>query len=157
MAGLTGFEAGRTIVEPLFTAAGIPIREAITRAVRDGSETVAKANGFGVSIVDVRIKRLNFPQATGENIFNRMRTERAVQAQRLRAEGEELFLTLAADVDKLIAIILAEAEGEASTIAAEGHAEVVDVFLDALQQAPGLAKYRIALEAYKVSGFPFAG
>lgn len=133
---ITVNDQGLTVVTPLLTADGIPVREDITRQVTAGSDARVKAQGFGLEIVDVRIKRADFPQATEENIFARMRTERDVQAQRLRAEGEEEFLTRTSNVDRQVAIINAEAEERALTLRGEGEAEAIRILAVALEQAP---------------------
>ena len=72
------------------------------------------SNDLGVTIVDVRINAAGFRQATEESIFTRMRTEREVQATRLGNEGQRQTLTIHADVDPQVAIILAETERDAN-------------------------------------------
>ena len=103
-------EDGRSIVTSQKDPNGLDTREAITQTVRDRADARVQAQDFGIEIVDVRIKRADFPGATQENVFTRMRTERDVQAQRLRAEGEEEFLTKTADVTRRTEIIRAEAD-----------------------------------------------
>ena len=83
--------------------------------VLERTKTTAEAD-IGVIIDDVRIKRSEFPSATEASVFQRMRTERAVQAQKLRAEGEEQYLTITADVDKDVRIIKAEADKQANKL-----------------------------------------
>jgi membrane protease subunit HflC len=147
---LVGIGEDRTVVEPLLDDEGIPTRQAIVnRALRAANENVkSTANDFGVDIVDLRIKRADFPEATEENIFTRMRTERSVQAQKLRAEGEEIFRTRIADVDRLVEIIAAEADEEADQLRGEGEGEAIAILAVALEQDPDLFAFRRSLEAY---------
>ena len=99
---------GTLIVIPNRTPEGVDTREALTRQVLTGSNAVvgSSENDFGIEIVDVRIKAADFPSTVEHTVFNRMRTERDVQAQRLRAEGAEQNLTITTDVDRQVAIIL---------------------------------------------------
>jgi membrane protease subunit HflC len=127
---------------------GIPTREAITRLVRDRTQT--EANRFGVEIVDVRIKRADFPQAVEANVFNRMRTERAVQAERLRAEGEEEFLNRTAGVDRQVTVIQAQANQTSNELRGDGEAEAISILAQALGQDPEFYSFLRSLDAYRL-------
>tara|TARA_B100000029_G_scaffold516101_1_gene626895 strand:+ start:1690 stop:2679 length:990 start_codon:yes stop_codon:yes gene_type:complete len=140
---------GISNVEPLLSSDGQFTREAITSRVRVRADQRAKEQNFGVEIVDVRIKRADFPAATEENVLTRMRTERDVQAQRLRAEGEEEFLTLTADVNRRVEIIRAEAEETSNRTRGEGEAEAISILAEALEEDPELFSFLRSLESYK--------
>ena len=140
-------EDGTIIVSPLLTE-GVPTRQAMMQLVKDISDANVKANQFGIEIVDVRIKRADFPPAAEEAVFGRMRSERKVQADRLRAEGEEQFLTLTADVTRRTTIIAAEAERDANTLRGEGEAEAIGILAEALEKDPEFFAFRRSLEAY---------
>ncbi len=147
---LIGIEQDRTVVEQLLDEQGVPTRVGIvTRTLATANNAVkAPENDFGVEIVDVRIKRADFPDATQENIFTRMRTERSVQAQRLRAEGEEQYRTRIADVDRQVEIIAAQADEEANRLRGEGEGEAIRILAEALEQDPEFFAFRRSLEAY---------
>ena len=149
---LLGIEEDRTVVEPLLNADGVPTRAAIVgRALATADATVkSPENDFGVEIVDVRIKRADFPQATEENIFTRMRTERSVQAQKLRAEGEEIFRTRTADVDRQVEIISARADEASDRLRGEGEGEAISILAEALGADADFFAFRRSLEAYAV-------
>ena len=140
------------MVEPLLTADGTPTRAAIVgRALATADATVkSPENDFGVEIVDVRIKRADFPVATEENIFTRMRTERSVQAQKLRAEGEEIFRTRTADVDRQVEIISAGADEASDRLRGEGEGEAINILAEALGADADFFAFRRSLEAYAV-------
>jgi len=144
-------EDGTILVSPKKTPEGIDTREALTRQVLAGVDEVVKApeNDFGVEIVDVRIKRADFPSAAEQSVFNRMRTERDVQAKKLRAEGEEENLTIRAVVEKEVRVIAADAEREANQLRGEGEAEAIKIFADALEQDPEFYSFQRALQTYK--------
>ncbi|GIS83673.1 MAG: hypothetical protein CM1200mP15_23050 [Dehalococcoidia bacterium] len=103
---------GTIIVVPTITGDQEETREALTRKVIEGANRAVESvdNDFGVKVIDVRIKAADFPTTVELTVFNRMRTERNVQAQKLRAEGEEQNLKITSDVDREVAIIRAEAE-----------------------------------------------
>lgn len=148
---LIGIEEDKTVVEPLLDAQGVTTRAGIVaRALSTANQVVKSSeNDFGVDIVDIRIKRADFPDATQENIFTRMRTERAVQAQRLRAEGEELYRQRIADVDRQVEIISAQADEAANRLRGEGEGEAISILAEALEQDPEFFAFRRSLEAYR--------
>ncbi len=149
---LLEIQQDRTVVEALLTADGVPTRLAIVTAARLSANTAVNApeNDFGIRIVDVRIKRADFPETTEENIFSRMRSERQVQADRLRAEGEQDFRTRTADVDRRVEIIAADADKQSNELRGEGEGEAIRILAEALEQDPDLFAFRRSLEAYKV-------
>jgi len=146
---ITDLPDGTKLVQPRLTDQGVPTREAITTIVRDRAQARVEADDLGVQIVDVRIKRAEFPQAVEANVFNRMRTERAVQADRLRAEGEEDFLTRTADVDRLVEIISAEADETSRQLRGEGEGEAIRILSEALGQDPEFFAFLRSLAAYR--------
>ena len=141
---------GTLIVTPNKTADGVYTREALTKQVlRDSNQVIGSSDSdFGIQIVDVRIKAADFPGTVEQTVFNRMRTERAVQGQRMRAEGEEQHLTITTDVDRQVAIILAEADRKANTLRGEGEAQAIKILADALESDPEFFAFRRSLEAY---------
>ena len=139
---------GTKSVEPLKTAEGLDVREQVTLNVTTAVQAQTNEQGFGIDIEDVRIKRADFPDSIVESIFNRMRSERDVQAQRLRAEGENEFLTLTADVNRRVQVIAAEADERADALRGEGEAEAIRILADALNRDPDFFAFRRSLEAY---------
>ena len=109
-----------------------------------------EAVDFGIDVIDVRIKRADFLEATEENIFNRMRSERQVQGDRLRAQGEQQFSTTVADVDRQVEIISADADRQSNELRGEGEGEAIRILAEALERDPDLFAFRRSLEAYKV-------
>jgi membrane protease subunit HflC len=149
--GVTRKEAdGTVVVDANKTEDGVDSREALTRLVLLGANAAVKSpeNDFGVDIIDVRIKAADFPGTVEQTVFNRMRTERDVQAQRLRAEGAEQNLTITADVDREVTIIRAEADRTANALRGEGEAEAIRILADALGQDEEFFAFRRSLEAY---------
>ena len=141
-------EDGTIIVQPRGNeSSGSFAREELRSRVLERTKITAEAD-FGVIIDDVRIKRSEFPSAPEASVFQRMRTERAVQAQKLRAEGEEQYLTITADVDKDVRIIKAEADQQANKLRGEGEAQAIGLLAESLEKDPEFFAFRRSLEAY---------
>ena len=144
-------EDGTIIVVPKLTPTDEETREALTRKVIDGANQAvqSKETNFGVEVVDVRIKAADFPNTVEQTVYNRMRTERNVQAQKLRAEGEEQNLKITSDVDKEVAIIRAQAEQISETLRGEGEGQAIALFADALEQDPEFYTFTRSLQTYE--------
>lgn len=122
-------------------------REAIMLRVRDAiAPTLAE---LGIQIVDVRIKRADFPEEIADSIHQRMSAERKRLADRERAQGAERDAEIRAETDKEAAIILAEADKTANLTRGEGEAEAITIFAGALEQDPEFYTFQRSLEAYK--------
>ena len=119
---------GTILVRPRQTEDGLPSREAMMQLALSSVKDDTTEQQWGVQVVDIRIKRADFPTAAEASVFDRMRSERSVQAQRLRAEGEEQFLTITADVNRRVRIIRADAERDANILSGEGEAQAVQIF-----------------------------
>ena len=143
-------EDGTIIVVAKKTASGFDTRTALMERVRDRSDANVNAadKDWGVQIVDVKIKRADFPPNVEQTVFNRMRTERDVQAKRFRAEGEEEGLTITADVDREVTIIRAQADRESNKLRGEGEAKAISIFADSLGRDPEFYAFRRSLETY---------
>ena len=115
---------------PLFE--GTESRSALLEAVVSGVRLRIEANEepFGIEIVDVRIKRADFPDSVTPTIFTRMRAERNRIATRFRSEGDEEDLKIRADANKRREIILAEAERDGNRLRGQGEAEAIRILAE---------------------------
>ena len=104
---------------------------------------------YGISVVDVRIKRLNLPEQNKQSVYARMRAERERIARQYRAEGEEQALSIRADADRQKAEILSEAYKEAEKLRGQGDAESTRIYGQAYSKNPRFYKLLRTLEAYK--------
>jgi modulator of FtsH protease HflC len=109
----------------------------------------ASLGQYGIQIVDVRIKRLNFPEQNKESVFARMRAERERIAMQYRAEGQEQALAIRADADKEKEEILSAAYKDAERIRGEGDAEATRIYGAAYSKNPHFYKLLRTLESYK--------
>ena len=104
---------------------------------------------FGIEIIDVRIKRADFPDEVTTSIYTRMRAERNRIASRFRAEGDEKDLRIRAEADKEAAIIRAEAQRDSERIRGEGQAKAIEILAAAHNRSPDLFAFLRSLEAYE--------
>lgn len=115
----------------------------ITNEMNDNAEK------FGMTVVDVRIKRADLPEANSLAIFRRMQTERQREAAEIRAEGEEASRRIRANADRQVTVLKAEATGESERIRGSGDAESNRVFAEAFgKDADFFAFYR-SMQAYE--------
>lgn len=121
-------------------------REEIENAVRDGVRPII--NELGIDIVDVRIKRADFPQAIAGSVYERMKAERKRIADKERAEGAEADLEKRAKVDREAVEIRSGARKEADIIRGEAEAEAIAIFAEALEQDPEFYRFLRSLDAY---------
>ena len=105
--------------------------------------------GFGIMLIDVRIKRADLPNEIEQAVFSRMRSERERIAAQLRAEGEEQAKQIRSTADKDVEIIVAEANKSAEKVRGEGDAEALAIYADAYNRDPEFYRFWRTLESYK--------
>ena len=119
------------------------IMDIVTR--QSNSATLA----YGISVVDVRIRRVDLPAENEESIYARMEAERKRQANKFRSEGEEEAQKIRAATDRDKTIILADAYKEAEKIRGEGDAKAVQVYAKSYSADPKFYEFVRTLDAYK--------
>ncbi len=123
-------------------------REQVMNRVRDAVEP--KLLDFGIQIVDVRMKRADFPGEIASSIYERMKAERQRIADRERAAGTKADLEKRASVDRQSVVIRSEAQRDADIIRGCGEAEATKIFADALSQDPEFYTFQRSLETYSL-------
>ena len=124
-------------------------RAELMREIQETSNDVAKDEGYGVEITDVRIKRAELPSKVADSVFDRMNSEREKEARLFRADGDKQKNEIIADADKQATVILAEARGKAQTVRGEGDAESNKIYNDAYGQDPEFFAFYRTMEAYR--------
>ena len=122
-------------------------REEIMDIVTRQSNTATLA--YGISVVDVRIRRVDLPAENEESIYARMEAERKRQANKFRSEGEEEAQKIRAATDRDKTIILADAYKEAEKIRGEGDAKAVQVYARSYSADPKFYEFVRTLDTYK--------
>jgi membrane protease subunit HflC len=109
------------------------------------------AKNFGIEIVDVRIKRVDFAATITESVYRRMESERKRVANELRSQGTADGEKIRADAERQREVILAEAYRDAQKIKGEGDAKASAIYADAFGRDPQFAQFYRSLEAYRAS------
>ncbi len=110
-----------------------------------------EAKQMGVSIIDVRLKRVDYVEQINNSVYDRMKAERTRVANELRSTGSAESEKIRADADKQRTVILAEAYRDAQTIRGEGDAKAAKIYADAFSKNPEFYKFYRSLEAYRAS------
>ena len=108
-----------------------------------------EAENFGITIVDVRIKRADLPQANSEAIFKRMQTEREREAKEFRAQGAEMAAKITSTADKEVTVILANANKESEIMRGQGDGKRNRIFADAFGKDPQFFSFYRAMQSYE--------
>ena len=117
--------------------------------IQDGVNT--EAEKFGITIIDIRIKRADLPQANSEAIYKRMQTEREREAKQFRARGAEMAVTITSTADKEVTVILANANKQSEIMKGEGDGIRNKIFADAFGQDPEFFSFYRAMQAYETA------
>ena len=111
------------------------------------SRSQAQAKQYGVTIVDVRIKRTDLPNRPA--IFERMKAERERMANKYRFEGQSEYLRIRSEAEMQRDIILADANRESIIIRGKADANAIRIFAEALSADPDFYEFSKSLEVYK--------
>jgi modulator of FtsH protease HflC len=125
---------------------GMKLPEMMERVIRVSNE---KVKAYGMTVADVRIKVLNFPEKNKLSVFQRMRAERERIARKYRSEGAEEASKIRAEADKEKQVLLSQAQEKAQMIKGEGDAQAIRIYAEAYQKGPEFYKFTRSLEAYE--------
>ncbi|MCO5125756.1 MAG: protease modulator HflC, partial [Rhizobacter sp.] len=124
-------------------------RELVVKGVRKRLEDEAKS--FGIEILDVRIKRVDFSANITDAVYRRMESERKRVANELRSTGAAEGEKIRADADRQREVIVAEAYRDAQKVKGEGDAKAAATFAEAFGRDPQFAQFYRSLDAYRAS------
>ena len=110
--------------------------------------TDVQAQKYGIQVVDVRAKLLNFPEKNRLSVFSRMKSERESIARKYRSEGSEEAAKIRADADREQRVIVSEAYAKAEKLRGEGDAEAIRIYAEAYGKDPEFYKFLRTLESY---------
>lgn len=134
----------RTVGEVITTE-----REEIMKQVQ--ARLLSEVEKFGIEIVDVRLKRVDFPGSVAKRVYTRMESERKQVANELRSTGEAESEEIRAKADRQQQEILAQAYRDAEIIRGEADGQAAEIYAKAYGQDPEFAKFYRSLEAYQNS------
>lgn len=112
---------------------------------------VDEAASFGIEILDVRIKRVDFVANITDSVYRRMESERKQVANELRSQGQAEGEKIRADADRQREVIIAEAYRDAQKIKGEGDAQASALYAEAFGKDPQFAQFYRSLEAYRAT------
>ena len=124
-------------------------REDINSSIRD--EVERSVTSLGIEIIDVRLRRADYPVTTSQNIFNRMKSERVREAKEFRATGEEEAQKIRADAEKTRTVILAEAAKEAQELRGAGDSKAISIYAESFGRDEEFFSFYRSMEAYTKS------
>jgi membrane protease subunit HflC len=124
-------------------------RDKIMEVLRTKADSDARK--IGVEVLDVRLKRVDFPLEISESVYRRMDAERKRVANELRATGNAESEKIRADADKQREVILAVAYRDAQKTKGEGDAKASATYASAFGKNPEFYSFYRSLEAYKQS------
>ena len=124
-------------------------RNSITKNIRD--QVNIKARTLGMEIIDVQIRRADYPEVTSQAIFARMISERERIAREFRATGEEEAQKIRASAEKQRVVTVADGARQSQEIRGAGDAEAISIYAESFGQDPEFFSFYRSMEAYKKS------
>jgi membrane protease subunit HflC len=110
-----------------------------------------KATSLGMEIIDIQIRRADYPEVTSQAIFARMISERERIAREFRATGEEEAQKIRASAEKKRVVTVAEGARKSQETRGLGDAEAIQIYADSFGKDPEFFSFYRSMEAYKNS------
>lgn len=104
--------------------------------------------GYGVEVIDVRVKRIDLPTGVSSSVYERMNSEREIEARQFRAEGQERSLAIRAGADREAVVIEAEAYRESEQVRGDGDATSATIYAEAFNKDPDFYEFYRSINAY---------
>src|SRR5579872_5991182 len=122
-------------------------REALMGRIREQLDK--EAGGYGIQVVDVRIRRADLPEQNSQAVFQRMQTERQREAAEFRAQGNQKALEIRSNADREATVIVAEANSTGERVRGEGDGERNRLFAEAYGKDPDFFAFYRSMTAYE--------
>jgi membrane protease subunit HflC len=123
-----------------------------TQILQDLKDSVdQETQRFGITLVDVRIRRADLPDETRESVYDRMRSEREREAAEFRAQGFEQAQRITAAADREATVIKAEAEREANILRGQGEGTRTEILNKAYGQDAEFFNFYRTMQAYSAA------
>jgi modulator of FtsH protease HflC len=106
------------------------------------------AQAAGIEVIDVRVKRIDLPTEVSSAVYERMNSERQIEARQYRATGRELALGIRADADRQTVVIEAQAYRQAEQIRGDGDARSASIYAEAFGVDPDFYQFYRSINAY---------
>jgi len=107
-----------------------------------------RAKSLGIEVVDVRVKKVDYPERVSNSVYQRMRAEREREARDFRSKGHEASERIQADADRQRSILVAEAYRDSEIARGEGDAKATEIYAKAFNKDREFYKFTRSLTAY---------
>ncbi len=108
-------------------------------------------NSLGIEVVDVRVKRIDFPPEVSRSVFDRMSADREKEAREYRSQGKEQAEVIRADADRQRVVLEANAYRDAERLRGDGDAKAAAIYSAAFNKDPEFYAFVRSLNAYRSS------
>jgi membrane protease subunit HflC len=108
-----------------------------------------EAAGYGISVVDIRIRRADLPEQNSQAVYQRMQTERQREAAEFRAQGAQRAQEIRSRADREVTVLVAEATSQSEQIRGEGDATRNQIFADAFNKDADFFTFYRSMQAYE--------
>jgi membrane protease subunit HflC len=122
-------------------------REGLMNKIRDQLDK--EADGYGISVVDVRIRRADLPESNSQAVYQRMQTERQREAAEFRAQGGQKAQEIRSKADREATVIIADANSTAETVRGVGDGERNRLFAEAYGKDTEFFAFYRSMTAYE--------
>src|SRR6201746_2530913 len=122
-------------------------REALMARIRDQLDN--EADGFGISVGDVRIRRADLPEQNSQAVYQRMQTERQREAAEFRAQGSQKSQEIRSKADRDVTVLVAEATSKSEQVRGEGDGERNRIFAEAFGKDTDFFGFYRSMQAYE--------
>jgi membrane protease subunit HflC len=122
-------------------------REVLMARIRDQLDK--EADGYGIQVVDVRIRRADLPEQNSQAVYQRMQTERQREAAEFRAQGGQKAQEIRSNADREATVIVAEANSTAEQVRGTGDGERNRLFAEAYGKDPDFFAFYRSMTAYE--------
>ena len=116
---------------------------------RIGQHVDREAAAYGISVVDVRIRRADLPEQNSQAVYQRMQTERQREAAEFRAQGSQRAQEIRARSDRDVTVLVAEATSKSEQVRGEGDGERNRIFADAFGRDLEFFAFYRSMQAYE--------
>ena len=113
------------------------------------SQASERAKTLGIEVVDVRVKKVDYPERVSNSVYLRMRAEREREARDFRSKGHEASERIQADADRQRSVLLAEAYRDSEIVRGEGDARATEIYAEAFGKNEEFYKFYRSLTAYQ--------
>ncbi|PCJ84631.1 MAG: HflC protein [Thiotrichaceae bacterium] len=135
-------EFGKRTIQEIISGDRTQIMDLMTK------QSSERAKSLGIEVVDVRVKKVDYPERVSNSVYQRMRAEREREARDFRSKGHEASERIQADADRQRSVLVAEAYRDSEVVRGEGDAKATEIYAKAFNQDREFYKFTRSLTAY---------